>query len=124
MRIINSIFNVSLVAIGGILGNLISGWIQQDLLENSFPHSQVIGTIAGLVLVILLLSFMDASQPQGDTTSTDTGIRRNVQFGNSIIRVIKGTNVIGNIQIGKSIIEVRHGDPDRDMNQDGDKDAT
>lgn len=107
MQYVKSLLNIGLGAVGGILGNLVASWIVQDLWSNFFTPARIVGAIFGFVLVILLLAWWDATTTsQGTTKQRPTGVANNVQIGNPIIRVLKGTNIYGNWQIGSGTIEV------------------
>ena len=100
-----SFINIGLGIVGGILGNLIAAWIQNDIWNNAFTPTRLIASGFGLIAIWITLAFIDA---QTQTTNTEKGILRNWQIGGSLIRVMKGTNVIGNVQIGKgNTIEVK-----------------
>jgi len=113
VQFLRSLTNIALGATGGILGNLLAGWIQQDTWGNTFTPPRVVGTLAGFVLVIMLLAWIDASATRRQrSTRTPTGIRENVQIGNPVIRVLRGTNVYRNLQIGPGRIEVIDDSPE------------
>jgi len=59
-----------------------------------------------MLLVLFLLSLLDVLSSESGKDSKNIGIKGNIQLGNSIIRVLKGTNVTYNLQIGKARIEV------------------
>jgi hypothetical protein len=103
MHLARSLLNVGLGAIGGVLGNLIAGWIQQDVWGNVFTSSRLLATVAGFAFVILVLTWIDATASAGQQKP---GIHHNIQIGRALIRVLRGANVYGNIQIGPARIEV------------------
>ena len=51
MILLRSIFNIGLGAVGGVLGNLVAAWIQQDAWGNTFTPARIAGTVAGFALV-------------------------------------------------------------------------
>jgi hypothetical protein len=106
MQFIRSAFNIFLMAIGGLLGNLISGWIQQDLWNGKFGHIQLVATIGGMLLVLFVLSLMDMLSSDNRGDANNPGIYGNIQLGSALIRVLRGTNVAYNLQIGRAKIEV------------------
>lgn len=50
---------LSLMILASIAGNLIAGWIQQDIWRNFFTPARVIGTAIGLVIVIATSAFLE-----------------------------------------------------------------
>lgn len=106
MNFTRSLVNLTLGAIGGILGNLLAAWIQQEAWGNLFTLERVLATIAGFMLVILFLAWLDTRSRHDSAGQAPNGIHDNVQVGNPLIRVFKGTNVYRNIQIGGGRIEV------------------
>jgi len=100
MNFLRSLFNLILIAIGGVLGNLLAGWVQQDVWGSFFTPSRLILTLVGLAATLLLLAGLDARG--GDAGSPPpVGLNRNRQIGaRNLIRVLAGTNAFGNWQIG------------------------
>ncbi len=45
--------------LAGLGGNLIAGWIQQDIFGNIFSSNRVIGTIIGVALMLLLIAWLE-----------------------------------------------------------------
>jgi hypothetical protein len=45
--------------IAALAGNLISGWIQQDVWSNLFTPARVVGTAVGVGLMILVVAWLD-----------------------------------------------------------------
>jgi len=105
MHFLRSFVNLSLGAIGGVLGNLLAAWVLQEAWNNLLTPARVLATGVGFVLVILLLAWLDARSPR-PPAAAPTGIRGNVQIGRSLIRVLQGANVVNNLQIGNNTIEV------------------
>ncbi|WP_420643064.1 toll/interleukin-1 receptor domain-containing protein [Candidatus Leptofilum sp.] len=50
---------LALEFLAGLAGNLVAGWIQQDIFSNVFSSSRVIGTIAGVVIMLLLITWLE-----------------------------------------------------------------
>ena len=114
MRATIVLINLGLSAVGGILGNLIAAYIQQDRWGNFFTSGRIVGSVIGLIVVVLILAWIDVASRRPTPTpprNRSGQIERNMQIGNPIISVLKGTNVIGNIQIGGGRIEVNDGTP-------------
>ena len=106
MILLRSIFNIGLGAVGGVLGNLVAAWIQQDAWGNTFTPARIAGTVAGFVLVIMALAFLDAAAHRRAEGSTVAGaaddIHNVLQIGPAVVRVFRGSNII---QIGGGVIE-------------------
>jgi hypothetical protein len=106
MILLRSIFNIGLGAVGGVLGNLVAAWIQQDAWGNTFTPARIAGTVAGFVLVILALAFLDAAAHRREGGSpiayTSDDIHNVLQIGPAVVRVFRGSNII---QIGGGTIE-------------------
>lgn len=105
MRFARSLFNLTLVAVGGILGNLLAAWVQQDAWGNAFTPLRLALTLAGCVLVLLLLAWLDTRGSTGAQAlpgaQPPPGASRNRQIGkDQFIRVLRGANAYGNWQIG------------------------
>lgn len=50
-----------LVALAGVAGNLLAGYIQQDVWRNIFTPERLLGTVVGLILIGLVLAFLETS---------------------------------------------------------------
>ncbi len=121
MRFARSLFNLTLVAVGGILGNLLAAWVQQDAWGNVFTPLRLALTLAGCVLVVVLLAWLDARGNAGASAaagvSPPSGVGHNRQVGiQNVIRVLAGTNAVGNWQVGSGnrIEAIDAALPDRD----------
>lgn len=121
MRFARSLFNLTLVALGGILGNLLAAWIQQEAWGDAFTPLRLALTLGGGVLVLLLLAWLDTrgsgGAGGGPGDQPPPGANRNRQIGkDQFIRVLRGANAYGNWQIGvNQHIEVIDASlPDRD----------
>ena len=112
MNFARAFLNLILVTFGGILGNLLAAWLQQDAWDNTFTWPRVVGTLVGLTVVLLLLAWLDrkgqaaGAQASPSSPSLPPGVHHNVQIGNPVMRLLTGTNAYGNIQIGWGRIEV------------------
>ena len=115
MKFGHSLFNLTLGAFGGLLGNLLASWILQDAWDNLFTPWRLAATVVGFGLVILLMAWLDArsqgaaphSTASSRASSTRKGeLRDNIQIGRSLLRVVQGTNAVRNIQIGDNTMEV------------------
>ena len=42
----------------GLAGNLVAGWIQQDVWSNLFTTTRLLGTLAGAGLMLLILAWL------------------------------------------------------------------
>jgi len=78
VRITRDIFLVLLTVVGGILGNLIAAYIQDDLWNNLFSPARIAGTIAGIVVIIVITAVIQQQQ----LSATYTPERVNSEFQN------------------------------------------
>ena len=92
IRFIQSIINISLILLGGILGSIIASWITGDLWQNFFSIHRIIFTFIGIITVVLILAHLDSIGRKKEGVEECTQIRKNIQIGKPLIRVLKGSN--------------------------------
>lgn len=74
--------------IAALAGNLISGWIQQDVWSNLFTPARLVGTAVGVGLMILVVAWLDREPIKARDLLLSIGYRSRAKRGNDEVRLL------------------------------------